>query len=44
MKRRPGLREKLSRALCDKRELNRKVLRIKRSLDEISALLDKSVK
>lgn len=41
MKRKMSLQEKLSRALCDKRNLNRKALKIKKSLDEVNGILDK---
>lgn len=41
MKRKQSFRDKLSRSLCDKRDLNRKALRIKKSFDEVNELLDK---
>ncbi len=36
------LQEKLSRAFCDKRGLDRKAMKIKRSLDEIQKLFEKT--
>ncbi|WP_269141943.1 MULTISPECIES: hypothetical protein [Lachnospiraceae] len=44
MKRRLSFQEKLSRAFCDKQDLNRKALKIKRSLGEINELLGKMSK
>lgn len=42
LKRKPTMREKLSRCLCDKRELDRKALKIQKCLKEVEELLNKS--
>ena len=44
MGRKLTLKEKLSRSFCGRRELDRKVLKLKRCLDEIQSLLDKCCK
>lgn len=42
MKKKMTMREKLSRSLCDKRDLDRKALKIQRCLKEIEELLNKN--
>lgn len=42
MKRKMTMQEKLSRMFCDKRSLNKKALKIKRSLDEIQRFFEKA--
>ena len=41
MKRRMTLQEKLSRCLCDKRDLDRKAPKIRKCLKEVEELLNK---
>ena len=41
MKRRMTLQEQLSRCLCDKRDLDRKALKIRKCLKEVEELLNK---
>ena len=42
MKRNMSLQEKLSRCFCDKRDLNRKALKIQKCLKEVEELLNKT--
>ena len=41
MKRRMSFQEQLSRICCDKKNLDRKALKVQKSLKEIQELLDK---